>query len=431
MLVLSAVSCQKTIFEKETVAPITLRDVTALRLNFRFEPDVPAPTDNNQPTQIEERNPTVQNDFDQNRSLEILDKSITSPNKQQILVVYHKIEDSQGDFRLDMYSADGKLLRKITHDGMAVHYPDTIVWSPDSANVAFMAMSRLIQPNSNAENQPKPTESNTATNTETNANVETNTNAENTNTAVTPTPNVEPPKAVLTFRTEQIYTCDANGGILQPLTQNEGLIYFYFVWSPDSSNLAALAATFNDWRFLNYQADVKGEIFVPFGRLRVIEKNGRERRLDDNLTAVRPVWSPDSAKIAEAFDTQMRIYDAIGDTPTQAAIPLRNQLLISSKTYDEQLQLKEPEGTVNTNTNTKANINTNQAATPINQPIGSLPDATTLVSFNPIISLQWTEDKLLYLQTGYVKNFKEGTNNVQSYLRWHRLAFSPQAFLLK
>ena len=430
-LVLSAVSCQKTIFEKETVAPITLRDVTALRLNFRFEPDVPAPTDTNQPTQIEERNPTVQNDFDQNRSLEILDKSITSPNKQQILVVYHKIEDSQGDFRLDMYSADGKLLRKITHDGMAVHYPDTIVWSPDSANVAFMAMSRLIQPNSNPENQPKPTESNTAANTETNANVETNTNAENTNTAVTPTPKVEPPKAVLTFRTEQIYTCDANGGIVQPLTQNEGLIYFYFVWSPDSSNLAALAATFNDWRFLNYQADVKGEIFVPFGRLRVIEKNGRERRLDDNLTAVRPVWSPDSAKIAEAFDTQMRIYDAIGDTPTQAAIPLRNQLLISSKTYDEQLQLKEPEGNSNTNTNTKANINTNQAATPINQPIGSLPDATTLVSFNPIINLQWTEDKLLYLQTGYVKNFKEGTNNVQSYLRWHRLAFSPQAVLLK
>ena len=420
-------ACQKTIFDKETVAPTNLRDVSALRLNFRFEPDVPAPTNTNQPTQIEERNPAVQNDFDQNRSLEILDKSITSLNKQQILVVYHKIEDSQGDFRLDMYSADGKLLRKITHDGMAVHYPDTIVWSPDSANVAFMAMSRVIQANSNpiSESQPKPTESNTAANTETNANVE------NTNTVATPTPNVEQPKAVLTFHTEQIYTCDANGGDLKPLTQNEGLIYFYFVWSPDSSNLAALAATFNDWRILNYQADVKGEVFVPFGRLRVIEKNGRERRLNDNLTAVRPVWSPDSAKIADAFDTQVRIYDAIGDAPTQAAIPLRNQLLISSKTYDEQLQSKEPEGNSNTNTNTKANININQAATPVNQPIGSLPDATTLVSFNPIINLQWTEDKLLYLQTGYVKNFKEATNNVQSYLRWHRLAFSPQSSLIK
>ena len=428
-LLVSAVGCQKTIFDKETVAPATLRDVPALRLNFRFETDVPAPTVNNQ-AQTEERNAAVQNDFDQNRSLELLDKTITSPNKQQILVVFHKIEDSQGDFRLDMYSADGKLLRKITHDGMAVHYPDTIVWSPDSSNVAFMAMSRVFQANNSpsSENQPKPTASNTAANTETNANVETNADAENTNTAVIPTPNIEQPKTVLTFRTEQIYTCDANGGDVKPLTQNEGLIYFYFVWSPDSSNLAALAATFQEWRFLNYQADVKGEIFVPFGRLRLIEKNGRERRLDDNLTSVRPVWSPDSAKIADAFDTQVRIYDAIGDVPTQAAIPLRNQLLISSKTFDEQLQLKEPEGNVNTNINT----NTNQAANmPINQPIGSLPDPTTLVSFNPIINLEWTEDKLLYLQTGYIKNFRESTNNAQSYLRWHRLIFSPQAVTLR
>ena len=134
----------------------------------------------------------------------------------------------------------------------------------------------------------------------------------------------------------------------------------------------------------------------------------------------------------------MRIYDAIGDAPTQAAIPLRNQLLISSKTFDEQLQLKEPEGNANTNVNANSNgnkntnLNANQTLSPpINQPIGSLPDPGSLVSFNPIINLEWTEDKLLYFQTGYVKNFKEGTNNVQSYLRWHRLAFSPQAVAIK
>ena len=424
---LSAVGCQQRIFEKETVAPATLRDVPALRLNFRFEPDVPAPTISNQ-AQTEERNAAVQNDFDQNRSLEILDKTIASPNKQQVLVVFHKIEDLQGDFRLDMYSADGKLLRRITHDGMAVHYPDTIVWSPDSSSVAFMAMARVSQTNPTPESQTKPPESNT----ETNANVETNSDVENTNTTLTPTPNIEQPKTVLTFRTEQIYICDSGGGSVQPLTQNEGLMYFYFVWSPDSSKLAALAATFHEWRVLNYQADIRGELFVPFGRLRLIEKNGRERRLNDNLTAVRPVWSPDSAKIADAFDTQVRIYDAIGDAPTQAAIPLRNQLLISSKTFDEQLQVKESNGNVNANTNTNLNLNTNQTANaPLNQPIGSLPDASTLVSFNPIINLEWTEDKLLYLQTGYVKNFKESTNNVQSYLRWHRLIFSPQAVPLR
>lgn len=433
----SAFGCQKTIFDKETIAPVTLRDIPSLRFNFRFEPDVPAPTDTIQPTQIEERNPAVQNDFDQNRSLEILDKTITSPNKQQILVVFHKIQDLSGDFRLDMYTADGKLLRKITHEGMTVHFPDTIVWSPDSTNVAFLAMARVIQPNNDPlpESEPKLTEPETTANTETNSDVGTNTATENTNAAVSSTPIVEQPTAVLTFRTEQIYTCDANGGDVKPLTQNEGLVYFYFVWSPDSSSLAALAATLNEWRFLNYQADVKGEVFVPFGRPRLIEKNGRERRLDDNLTPVRPVWSPDSAKIADAFDTQVRIYDAVGDAPTQAAIPLRNQLLISSKIFDEQLQQKEPDGNVNTNSNTNTNkntnVNSNQAANAANQPIGSLPDPANLVSFNPIINLQWTEDKMLYLQTGYVKNFKEGANNVQSYLRWHRLVFSPQAIPVK
>ena len=75
---------------------------------------------------------------------------------------------------------------------------------------------------------------------------------------------------------------------------------------------------------------------IPF----VIEKNGRERRLDDGLTAVQPVWSPDSAKVACAFEHQVRVYDSRGDTPTQAAIPMRNNLLISSQAYDREQQAK-------------------------------------------------------------------------------------------
>src|SRR5205085_11551401 len=113
------------------------------------------------------------------------------------------------------------------------------------------------------------------------------------------------------------------------LTENEGLIYFYYAWSPDSSMLAALATTAREWKYLDVLTSSKGEIMTPQGRPRVIEKNGRERRLDDNQTPVRPVWSPDSAKIATAFDNQIRIYDAVGTNPSQAAIPLRNQLLLS------------------------------------------------------------------------------------------------------
>jgi hypothetical protein len=437
---LSTLACQKSVFQTPTVAPATLRDVPALKLNFRLETDVPAPTVVNGKAQTEERNAAVQTDFDQNRTQEVVDKTVSSPNKQRVLAVYHRAEDLPGDFRLDMYTADGRLLRRITPDGMAVHYPDTIVWSPDSSNVAFMAMTRTggqattIPTPTPAENQTE-TSVNSETNANSDANSDANTENANANQAASATPIIEQPKAVLTFRTEQIYISNAEGGDTKPVTQNEGLIYFYFVWSPDGLALAALAATFQEWRFLQYQAESRGEAFAPSGRPRLVEKNGRERRLDDNLTNVHPVWSPDSAKVAVAFDKQVRIYDAIGDAPTQAAIPLRNQLLISSKTYDEELQRKEEAGdanaTANSQANTNAQSNTNvQPNNPLNQQVGTLPDESLLVSFNPIINLEWTEDKMLYLQTGYIKLMKNEADSARSYLRWHRLIFSPQPVAL-
>ncbi len=440
---MSVFSCQRTAVDtnKQTIAPQTLRDVPAQRLNFRFESDVPAPTETSETAQSQERNAAVQNDFDQNRPQELLDKSITAPNQQRVLAIYHKVEDLQGDFRLDIYSADGRLLKKITHNGMAVHYPDTIVWSPDSGTVAFMAKTRVGQSEvpspENTPNQPK-SEANTSQNTEANTNSETAAANENENAnasaATTPATDSASAPPVLTFRTEQIYISDASGTEVKPLTQNEGLIYFYFVWSPDSSMLASLATTYQEWNFLQYQADSKGESFVPMGRPRLLEKTGRERRLDDNLTKVHPVWSPDSAKVADAFDTQIRIYDAIGNAPTQAAIPLRNQLLISSKAFDEKLRKQEQEGNTNTNTETSvtplSNVNESANAAP-NQPIGTLPDESTLVSFNPLINLEWTQDSMLYLQTGYIKQMKNEADSARSYLRWHRLIFSPQAVAMQ
>jgi hypothetical protein len=423
-------SCQRNIFQAPTVSPATLKDVHAQRLNFRFEADVPPPADPNQKAQAEERNAAIQNDFDTNRPLEIVVKTLSSPDKKRVLVVYSKAEDTQNEFRLDMYSPDGKILRHVTPNGMGVHFPDTIVWSPDSTTVAFVAMIRQGQigsmpsPNNpSANNSNSQTNANADTNSAENANTS-NANSENgevdTSAAPVPTASVaEAPTNVLTFRTEQIYLCNSEGDGLKPITQNEGLIYFYYVWSPDSSMLAALAAKFDEWRFLQFQADKANEVFVPLGRPRIVEKNGRERRLDDNLTAVRPVWSPDSAKAAIAFDKQIRIYDTIGEAPTQAAIPLRNQLLISSQKYDQDLQLKEQ--------NTNAPIN--EANAPANQTVSTLPDENSLVSFNPIINLVWEQDSLLYLQTGFVKQFKTGEGS-RSYLRWHRLVLSPQAVAL-
>jgi len=440
-LLLISAACQRTAFEKDTVAPASLRDVPALKMNFRFETDVPAPPEPNQQNPMEEKSNAVQADFDQTRPQEILEKTISSPDKQGVLAVYRKAGDQSSEFRLDMYAADGRLLRKITPNGMAVHFPDTIVWSPDGSNVAFVAVTRL-----NQTAAPNGTDANANVNTNTTANIETNINTDaNTNAApvAAPTQAAEPSSNVLTFRTEQIYIANADGGDLKLLTQNEGLIYFYFIWSPDGSALAALAATWKEWQFMQYQTDMRGEIFVPMGRPRLVEKNGRERRLDDNLTVVQPVWSPDSAKVAIAYDKEIRIYDAISDAPTQAAIPLRNPLLISSKTFDEELRRKteaEANSNIDANANSNANVNVNSnvnagnnnANVTQNSPaaspdVNALPDESTLVSFNPIVQLEWTEDKMLYLQTGYIKEMKDTANSARSYLRWHRLLFSPQA----
>lgn len=420
-------SCERKETTEPTVTASSLRNVSALRLNFRFENDVPAPPADPAQVQPELKNALVQADFDQTRPEETLERTIPSPDKKRLLAVYQKFGDTQSTYRLDMYSADGKLIRKVTPNGLAVYYPDTIVWAPDSLNVAFVGIIRTGQPAAtpppNAPVQPQLEDlSNTPADP-----APADANA-NTNTAVNP--QTDQPKPVLTFRTEQIYICTSEGDGLKPLTQNEGFVYFYFVWAPDSSALVSLAATWKEWKFLELQAAQRTEIFIPMGRPRLVEKNGRIRLLDDNLTAVRPVWSPDSSKIALAYDKDIRIYDAIGDAPTQAGVPLKNPLLISSKSYDEEMKRKE--GIVEANSNSNANSNTNTAApTPaLPQDVNTLPDESTLVSFNPIVELEWTQDNMLYLQTGFVKLFVDQTQNTTSSMRWHRLLLSPQAVKL-
>ena len=392
-----------------TAAPSSLTQVPAVRLNFRYEADVPGPSDQ-PPSNIEERNAAIQADFDQNRPQEVLDKTLTSPDKKHVAAVYHRVNDVASEFRIDMYEPGGHLVRKVTPDTMAVHFPDTILWSPDSSAVAFVATTRAGQDEGTQAPTP-PSVPNPMANSTVNP-------ADETPVPATPTP--APAASVLTFRTEQIYLCDADGGALKPLTQTEGRIYFYYVWSPDGSMLAALVATSPEWASMQAQAASKKELFVPGGRPRTVEKNGRERLLDDAMTQTRPVWSPDSSKVAAAFDTQVRIYDANGTSPTQAAIPLRNQLLISSAAYDKQLeQQAAAENSVATNANDQSNANSPPATT-------TLPDPSKLVSFNPIVMLQWTSPDILYFQTGYIKQFETPADNRSSYLRWHRLIFSPQ-----
>ncbi|MEP7214307.1 MAG: hypothetical protein ABI791_14605 [Acidobacteriota bacterium] len=405
--------------------PSSMKEIPAARLNYRYEADVPPPpaaaTANSQ-----ERNAAVQADFDQNRPQELLDKTIASPDGKRVLAVYHRVADVPAEFRLDMYTAEGKILRKVTADTMAVHFPDTIVWSPNSENVAFVAMLR--SPQVSAEGDAVPAAGVNANINSVPSTEPVDANIADTNSAPPAEANVQPPQAtpappsgVLTFRTEQIYLASGDGDSVKPITQNEGLIYFYYVWSPDSSMLAAMAATTREWQLLQAGADSRGEQFVPVGRPRIVEKNGRERRLDDNLTPVQPVWSPDSSKVAVGYDKQVRVYDAVGNAPTQAAIPLRNNLLISSAAYDREQSKKLQE----TNVPADANVQPTPAAAAPEAPT-TLPDENTLVSFNPIVALAWPSDDLLYFQTAFIKRMKNEADSAMSFQRWHRLVFTPQ-----
>ena len=345
-LVLGAVGCNKSPLAEPEIIPIALRDVQADRLSYKYEADVTAPSiDQFSAGSKYERSEAIQSDFDENRPLEILDRTIASPSGDRVLAVFRKGDDVISDYRLDMYTKNGKLLRKITHAEMAVQFPDTIVWSPDGNNVAFVAKVRgasetLNDPAAAREEKPE------VVDTDEEKGEDSSENDGGKTPEATPQ-SVEAASDVITFRTEQIYTCNADGGDVKPLTKVEGLMYFYFVWAPDSSALAALAAIRTEWQFFETRAKEAGQLFVPRGRPRIIEKNGRERRLDDMATAVQPVWSPDSAKIAIAYDKQVRIYDGVRNQPSQAAIPLKNDLLISSRSYEQKLRL---EGESNSNT---------------------------------------------------------------------------------
>ncbi|MEQ1604522.1 MAG: hypothetical protein ABL999_06605 [Pyrinomonadaceae bacterium] len=404
-------------FKQQNAAPPTVGSVPAVRLNFRYEADVPPPAADASKPAAETRSEAIQADFDNARPQEVLDKTIASPDKKRIVAVYHKVTDYSSEYRIDMYSADGKLLKKLTSDTMAVHFPDTIVWSPDSSSLAFVAMIRVAAPDLGLTPTPSPVAPVPPID---NANTAPDANTADPTAPAPAAPTPSAPTGILTFRTEQIYTCTADGTGVKAITENEGIIYFYYAWSPDSTMLVSLAATAREWKYLEVMSASKGEALVPQGRPRIIEKNGRERRLDDNLTAVRPVWSADSTKVAVAFDTQVRIYDAAGVNPTQAAIPLRNQLLISSQAYDRNQQRISQGGDANVDANTQPQ------ATP-DQPLSTLPDEKLLVSYNPIVEIAWTADDTLYLQTAYLKRMKNEADNVRSFARWHRLIFTAQA----
>lgn len=380
LFTLALLSGCRTESEAQRVRPRQLRDVPAQKLAFTFAADVETPPNltADEPKQVQ----AIQQDFDERRKDEalVLLRTMLSPDGQRALALYSKQDEPSTTFHIDLYAASGSFIRNVTPPELAVVFQDSVVWSADSTQIAFVAR-KAAQPTPTptpVEPAPLPLE--------------------------TPVPSpttVMPAFApVATFSTEQIYVADRDGYGLRPLTTRDGLIYFALSWAPDGHALAALACKESEWE------ERERAFKTPAGRPRTISTEGKERLLDDELAQAPPVWSPDSSKVATAYGVDVGIYDDAGKAPTQARIVLRDRLLTASAAFD-------------------ASKNSDQ----------SKPDAASSppmtvgepVSFNPIVRIEWPMAEKMFIETAYVSI---RSDLIKTFSRWHALTLSPQAAVL-
>ena len=390
---IAAAGC-KSVVERQDVRPRILRDVPARNLAFRLAPDVSPPSNLNL-EDLTDKNANIANEFAAKRQDDALLRTIASPDGTRILALYGTENDPPSAFRIDLYSSDGQFLRNLIPPELACVFPETVAWSPDGRFINFVAHRRVTPsstPTPPPEELPEPAPSGSPL----------------------PSPSVSPLFApVTTFYTEQIYICNRDGYDLKPLTNREGLIYFYFSWAPDAHALVALACKEDEWTARERQYK------LPAGRPRLIMPDGTERLLDDGLTDALPVWSPDASKIATAFETDIAIYDAGGNTPTQGRIPLSLQLIAASVAYEEKSGAKKP------------NADAKPGSSPTPESSSTTPPLASTVppSFNPIVRLDWSSPETLFFKTAYVRVMPSETIN--TFQRWHLLNLSAQAAVLK
>lgn len=389
-----AVGCKSVIEQQDDVRPRVLRDVPSQNLAYRLDPDVSPPSGLNDDTG--DKFGPVQNDFNDKRKEEALLRTVVSPDGRRVLALYGTADDSSSSFRIDLYSSEGAFIKNLSPPDLACVFPETVTWSPDGSFINFVARRRA-QPTAS----PTPVEEATPV-------------VPVPGVSPIPSPSVAPVFApVVSFNTEQIYVCNRDGFDLKPLTSREGLIYFYFQWSPDGQSMVALACKEDEWnaRESAYKS--------PAGRPRLIYPDGRERLLDDGLTEALPVWSPDGSKVATAFDTDVAIYDAVSNRPTQARLPLANQLLTASVSYEQKTASQKVEPAKNNNSKSPS-----PTPTP-HEPV----QPSTPASFNPIVRLEWPSPERLYFQTAYVRLMP--SEAINTFQRWHLLSLSAQAAILK
>jgi hypothetical protein len=388
--------------------PKSLRDVPAERLSFRFEPDA---KEDALPERIrrddpEESLPGVKSAFETQRTTDALIRTVPDPSGMRALALYgtNETSGSNSDFRIDLYSAEGAFVRNILPRDLTGVFPAEVAWSPDSQAFAF---SGIRNPNVTPTPTPEP-----ALPPDVQAPPAAPDLPEAAPTAAAPL--IAP---VQTFKTEQIYVANRDGLELRPVTAREGLIYFKLSWSPDGRQLAALACKEDE-----YSARMT-EGLLPAGRPRVITLDGQERLLDDRLTEVAPVWSPDGSKVATAFGYDVAIYDASPEHPTGGGISLQEPLRAASAEYDARVFKKA-------GPQTHAQQQSNAQQPDAKQNSAQAAGAEVLISLNPFVRLEWEEPETIYAETAFVRFYRNDPVPTFKYTRWHVLHLSPQAAVL-
>src|SRR5215510_43000 len=305
----------KSVIERQDVRPKILRDVPARNLAFRLEPDVTPPQLKDDAA---DKVQGVQTDFNTNRKNDALIRTVVSPDGRRVLALYGTEDAPASAFRIDLYSSEGQFLRNLVPPTLSCVFPQTVAWSPDGNFISFVAHRKEV---------PAPTPTPPA-------------GVPLPEGSPLPSPSVGPAfPPVAAFDTEQIYICNRDGYDLKPLTGREGLIYFYFLWAPDTHGVVALACKESEWNAR------EKENKLPAGRPRLIAIDGKERLLADESTDALPVWSPDASKVATAFDTDVALYDAANNAPTQGKMPVRDQLIAASVAYEQKGNKKTDSGT--------------------------------------------------------------------------------------
>ena len=238
-----AASCNSKTNDAGAGTPAIQQAVLSTQLSYKFEPDVQLPEiPHNQPQNLDAAQQAITAQFSNERAEDTVDQIILSPDGRFAAVIYHRDKDADNDFRLDLYTAEGSPLYHLTNDELALRFPQSLRWSPDSNKIAFSAAQRHLADASKTKMPAKSDE---------------------------PAPNeadktaIRAPVGIPAFRCEQIYLAEADSGSVKPLTQHEGFIYYEFVFSPDSSKLAAMALHLSEWRAGERIADQAGEAFQP------------------------------------------------------------------------------------------------------------------------------------------------------------------------